>query len=72
MHLFFPVIHVFQSYVMKCHVKHCQMPFICHGIRTQQYFLIEINTNFFFSFLNVGGAMHFIYYINRLTATKVD
>ena len=23
-------------------------------------------------FLNVGGAMHFIYYINRLTATKVD
>ena len=21
---------------------------------------------------NVGGAMHFIYYINRLTATKVD
>ena len=23
-------------------------------------------------FKNVGGAMHFIYYINRLTATKVD
>ena len=23
-------------------------------------------------FLTVGGAMHFIYYINRLTATKVD
>ena len=21
---------------------------------------------------NVGGALHFIYYINRLTATKVD
>ena len=21
---------------------------------------------------NVGGTMHFIYYINRLTATKVD
>ena len=21
---------------------------------------------------NVGGAMHFIYYINRLTTTKVD
>ena len=21
---------------------------------------------------NVGGAMHFMYYINRLTATKVD
>ena len=28
------------------------------------YFLVII--------LNVGGAMHFIYYINRLTATKVD
>ena len=24
------------------------------------------------SIKNVGGAMHFIYYINRLTATKVD
>ena len=22
--------------------------------------------------LNVGGAIHFIYYINRLTATKAD
>ena len=22
--------------------------------------------------LNVGGAMHFIFYINRLTTTKVD
>ena len=26
----------------------------------------------FFFLINVGGAIHFIYYINRLTTTKVD